>query len=441
MIKLSDHFDTKRLIQYTFPSIMMMIFTSIYSIVDGFFVSNYAGKTPFAAVNFIMPVLMIVGCVGFIFGTGGSALIAVLLGEKRRDKANEVFTQNIVVSALIGAVLAIITFIATPKLAALMGAEGQLLSDSVLYCRINLLSLPFFVLQFHFQCLFATAEKPRLGLIVTVAAGSANIILDFVFVGIFKWALVGAAAATVISQIVGGLAPLIYFGRKNTSLLRLTKFHFNGKALLKTLTNGSSEFLSNVSMSLVSMLYNIQLLRYSGENGVAAYGVLMYVGMIFQSIFIGYAVGSAPIVSYNYGAERYDELKNLKKRGTSIIIASSIMMLLFGEIFGKPFSRVFVGYDEELLDITAHAFAIFSFSFLFSGYSIFGSSFFTALNNGLISALISVLRTLVFQVLFVLILPIFLGLDGVWLSIIGAEVASVLVTLTFMIKLKKRYNY
>lgn len=441
MIKLSDHFDTKRLLKYTFPSIMMMIFTSIYSIVDGFFVSNYAGKTPFAAVNFIMPVLMIVGCVGFIFGTGGSALIAVLLGEKRRDKANEVFTQNIVVSALIGAVLAIITFIATPKLAALMGAEGQLLSDSVLYCRINLLSLPFFVLQFHFQCLFATAEKPRLGLIVTVAAGSANIILDFVFVGIFKWALVGAAAATVISQIVGGLAPLIYFGRKNTSLLRLTKFHFNGKSLLKTLTNGSSEFLSNVSMSLVSMLYNIQLLRYSGENGVAAYGVLMYVGMIFQSIFIGYAVGSAPIVSYNYGAERYDELKNLKKRGTSIIIASSIMMLLFGEIFGKPFSRVFVGYDEELLDITAHAFAIFSFSFLFSGYSIFGSSFFTALNNGLISALISVLRTLVFQVLFVLILPIFFGLDGVWLSIIGAEVASVLVTLTFMIKLKKRYNY
>ena len=297
------------------------------------------------------------------------------------------------------------------------------------------------MLQFHFQCLFATAEKPRLGLIVTVAAGSANIILDFVFVGIFKWALVGAAVATVISQIVGGLAPLIYFGRKNTSLLRLTKFHFNGKALLKTLTNGSSEFLSNVSMSLVSMLYNIQLLRYSGENGVAAYGVLMYVGMIFQSIFIGYAVGSAPIVSYNYGAERYDELKNLKKRGTSIIIASSIMMLLFGEIFGKPFSRVFVGYDEELLDITAHAFAIFSFSFLFSGYSIFGSSFFTALNNGLISALISVLRTLVFQVLFVLILPIFLGLDGVWLSIIGAEVASVLVTQTFMIKLKKRYNY
>lgn len=441
MIKLSDHFDTKRLLKYTFPSIMMMIFTSIYSIVDGFFVSNYAGKTPFAAVNFIMPVLMIVGCVGFIFGTGGSALIAVLLGEKRRDKANEVFTQNIVISALLGAVLAIITFIATPKLAALMGAEGQLLSDSVLYCRINLISLPFFVLQFHFQCLFATAEKPRLGLIVTVAAGSANIILDFVFVGIFKWALVGAAAATVISQIVGGLAPLIYFGRKNTSLLRLTKFHFNGKSLLKTLTNGSSEFLSNVSMSLVSMLYNIQLLRYSGENGVAAYGVLIYVGMIFQSIFIGYAVGSAPIVSYNYGAERYDELKNLKKRGTSIIIASSIMMLLFGEIFGKPFSRVFVGYDEELLDITAHAFAIFSFSFLFSGYSIFGSSFFTALNNGLISALISVLRTLVFQVLFVLILPIFFGLDGIWLSIIGAEVASVLVTLTFMIKLKKRYNY
>ncbi len=441
MIKLSDHFDTKRLLRFTYPSILMMIFTSIYSIVDGFFVSNFAGKIPFAAVNFIMPVLMMAGCLGFMFGTGGSALIAVMIGEKRGDKANEIFSQNIVVSALLGLLIAIIIIILLPSIASLMGATGELLSNSVLYGRIILLSLPFYILQYQFQCLFAAAEKPKLGLFVTVAAGCTNIVLDATFVGVLKWGLAGAAIATVMSQIIGGLVPLIYFSRKNSSLLRLTRFHFDGKNLVKTLTNGSSEFLSNVSMSLVSMLYNIQLLKYAGENGVAAYGVLMYVGMIFQSIFIGYAVGSAPIVSYNYGAGNNAELKNVRKRGLSIILTAAILMFSSGELLGRPLASIFVGYDPELLDITTRAFAIFSFSFLGSGFSIFGSSFFTALNNGLISALISFMRTMVFQVIFVLVLPIFLGLDGIWLSIIVAEVASVSVTAMFMIKLKNKYNY
>ena len=441
MIKLSDHFDTKRLLRFTYPSILMMIFTSIYSIVDGFFVSNFAGKTPFAAVNFIMPVLMIAGCFGFMFGTGGSALIAVMLGEKRGDKANEIFSQNILVSAIWGLFVSALIIILLPNLAALMGATGELLSNSVLYGRIVLISLPFYILQYQFQCLFATAEKPKLGLFVTIAAGCTNMVLDALFVGIFRWGLAGAAIATVISQIIGGFIPLVYFLRKNTSLLRITRFHFDGKNLVKTLTNGSSEFLSNVSMSLVSMLYNIQLLKYAGENGVAAYGVLMYVGMIFQSVFIGYAVGSAPIVSYNYGAENNAELKNVRKRGLSIILTAAILMFASGELLGRPLARIFVGYDPDLLDMTAHAFAIFSFSFLGSGFSIFGSSFFTALNNGLISALISFMRTLVFEVVFVLILPIFLGIDGIWLSIIVAEVASVSVTAAFMIKMKKKYNY
>lgn len=441
MIKLSDHFDTKRLLRFTYPSILMMIFTSIYSIVDGFFVSNFAGKTPFAAVNFIMPVLMIAGCFGFMFGTGGSALIAVMLGEKRGDKANEIFSQNILVSAIWGLFVSALIIILLPNIAALMGATGELLSNSVLYGRIVLISLPFYILQYQFQCLFATAEKPKLGLFVTIAAGCTNMVLDALFVGIFRWRLAGAAIATVISQIIGGFIPLVYFLRKNTSLLRITRFHFDGKNLVKTLTNGSSEFLSNVSMSLVSMLYNIQLLKYAGENGVAAYGVLMYVGMIFQSVFIGYAVGSAPIVSYNYGAENNAELKNVRKRGLSIILTAAILMFASGELLGRPLARIFVGYDPDLLDMTAHAFAIFSFSFLGSGFSIFGSSFFTALNNGLISALISFMRTLVFEVIFVLILPIFLGIDGIWLSIIVAEVASVSVTAAFMIKMKKKYNY
>lgn len=441
MIQLSDHFDTKRLIKYTLPSILMMIFTSIYGIVDGFFVSNFAGKTPFAAVNFIMPVLMILGCVGFIFGTGGGALIAVMLGEKRKDKANEIFSQNIAVSSLIGIVLAVVGIAFLPQLASILGAEGQLLSDSVIYGRIVISTLPFYILQFQFQCLFSTAERPAMGLAVTISAGVANMVLDGLFVGIFRWGLIGAASATAISQFIGGIIPLIYFSRENKSLLRFCRFRFDWYALAKTLTNGSSEFLSNVSMSIVSMLYNIQLLKYAGENGIAAYGVLMYVGMIFQAIFIGYAVGSSPIISYHYGAENYDELKNLRKRGIRIILCTAVVMFISSEVFGSPLSRIFVGYDDELLAITSHAFTIFSFSFLFSGLSIFGSSFFTALNDGFTSALISFLRTLVFQVIAVLLFPFIWGLDGIWFSIVAAEVMAVVVTVIFLIRKQRKYHY
>ena len=441
MIQLSDHFDTKRLIKYTLPSILMMIFTSIYGIVDGFFVSNFAGKTPFAAVNFIMPVLMILGCVGFIFGTGGGALIAVMLGEKRKDKANEIFSQNIAVSSLIGIVLAVVGIAFLPQLASILGAEGQLLSDSVIYGRIVISTLPFYILQFQFQCLFSTAERPAMGLAVTISAGVANVVLDGLFVGIFRWGLIGAASATAISQFIGGIIPLIYFSRENKSLLRFCRFRFDWYALAKTLTNGSSEFLSNVSMSIVSMLYNIQLLKYARENGIAAYGVLMYVGMIFQAIFIGYAVGSSPIISYHYGAENYDELKNLRKRGIRIILCTAVVMFISSEVLGSPLSRIFVGYDDELLAITSHAFTIFSFSFLFSGLSIFGSSFFTALNDGFTSALISFLRTLVFQVIAVLLFPFIWGLDGIWFSIVAAEVMAVVVTVIFLIRKQRKYHY
>ncbi len=441
MIQLSDHFDTKRLIKYTLPSILMMIFTSIYGIVDGFFVSNFAGKTPFAAVNFIMPVLMILGCVGFIFGTGGGALIAVMLGEKRKDKANEIFSQNIAVSSLIGIVLAVVGIAFLPQQASILGAEGQLLSDSVIYGRIVISTLPFYILQFQFQCLFSTAERPAMGLAVTISAGVANMVLDGLFVGIFRWGLIGAASATAISQFIGGIIPLIYFSRENKSLLRFCRFRFDRYALAKTLTNGSSEFLSNVSMSIVSMLYNIQLLKYAGENGIAAYGVLMYVGMIFQAIFIGYAVGSSPIISYHYGAENYDELKNLRKRGIRIILCTAVVMFISSEVLGSPLSRIFVGYDDELLAITSHAFTIFSFSFLFSGLSIFGSSFFTALNDGFTSALISFLRTLVFQVIAVLLFPFIWGLDGIWFSIVAAEVMAVVVTVIFLIRKQRKYHY
>ena len=364
MIQLSDHFDYKRLLRYTFPSVIMLIFTSIYSVVDGFFVSNFVGKTPFAAVNFIMPLLMILGCIGFMFGTGGSALIAKTLGEGKPEKANELFTMIVCISALCGLVLAIGGFALLRPIAILMGAKEQLLEDSILYGRIILPALPFYILQYEFQCLFATSGKPKLGLAITVAAGVTNMVLDALFVAAFSWGLVGAAAATALSQLVGGVVPLLYFSRKNGSLLRFVRYRFDGNALLKTCTNGASELMSNISMSIVSMLYNLQLMKYAGADGIAAYGVLMYVSMIFQAVFLGYAVGTAPVVGYHYGAQNQDELKNLLHKSLVLIGIFSVSMFATGEALGRPLSLLFVGYDAELLDMTIHAFIIFSFSFL-----------------------------------------------------------------------------
>ena len=441
MTELSGHFNLKRLLGFTLPSVIMLIFTSVYGIVDGYFVSNYAGKTPFAAVNFIMPVLMILGCIGFMFGTGGGALIAKTMGEGESKKANEIFTLIVAVSAACGVVLSVLGIIFLPRLAELFGTDGQMLENSVTYGRIILAALPFYILQFEFQCLFATAGKPRLGLIVTAAAGIANMVLDALLVAVFPFGLKGAAAATAISQFLGGTIPLLYFCRKNNSLLRFVKCRFDKKVLLKTCTNGSSELMSNISMSVVSMLYNVQLMKYAGENGIAAYGVLMYVSMIFQAVFIGYAVGSAPIISYNYGAGNKAELKSLLKTSAAFIAVCALIMFAAGELLSKPLSLLFVGYDKELHGITAHAFSIFSFSFLLSGFAIFGSSFFTALNDGFTSAAISFLRTLVFQIAAVLIFPLFFKLDGIWFSIVAAEIMAVCVTLLFLAMKRKKYGY
>lgn len=441
MIQLSDHFNYQKLLRFTLPSIIMMVFTSIYSVVNGFFVSNFVGKTPFTAVNFIMPFLMILGCVGFMFGTGGGALIAMTMGEGDREKANRTFSLLIYTSIACGVALVAFGLIFLRPIAAALGAGGQLLEDSVTYGRIILLAIPAFVLQYEFQCLFATAEKPKLGLFVTAAAGLTNIVLDALFVAVFSWGLVGAAAATALSQCVGGVLPLVYFSRPNSSLLRLTRTSFDGKALLRTCTNGSSELMSNISMSVVSMLYNFQLLQYAWEDGVAAYGVLMYVSMIFQAIFIGYSVGVSPVISYHHGAQNCEELRGLLRRSFVLIGIFALAMFGAAELLARPLALIYVGYDQVLLNMTLRAFLIYSFSFLFSGFCICGSSFFTALNDGPVSAGISFLRTLVFQVIAVLIFPLVWKLDGIWLSIVGAEVMALVVTLLFLAGKRKKYRY
>lgn len=440
-IQLSDHFTYKKLLKFTLPSIIMMIFTSIYGVVDGFFVSNFVGKTPFAAVNFIMPVLMILGAIGFMFGTGGSALIAKTMGEGNLEKARKDFSLFVIVSVVLGIIIAVAGIIFLRPIAALLGADGVMLDDCVIYGRVILLALPAYILQMEFQSFFITAEKPQLGLAATVISGITNMVLDALLVAVFSFGLVGAAAATGISQVIGGVIPVIYFLCPNTSLLKLTKTKFDGKALLKACTNGSSELMSNVSMSLVSMLYNIQLIGYAGEDGVAAYGVLMYVNMIFIAAFIGYSIGTAPVVGYHYGAENHSELKGLLRKSLVIIGSFAVVMFVAAELLAAPLSNMFVGYDAGLYDMTCNAFKIYSFSFLFAGFAIYGSGFFTALNDGLTSALISFLRTLVFQIAAVLLLPILWGINGIWLSIVVAEAMAVLTAGVFLVLKQKKYNY
>ena len=384
---------------------------------------------------------MILGCLGFMFGTGGGAWIAKTLGEGDKEKANRMFSMIVYISVACGVVLMAIGLIFLRPIAVLLGAQGELLENCVIYGRIILLAIPAYILQYEFQCLFATAQKPQLGLGITVAAGLTNIVLDALLVAVFQFGLEGAAAATALSQCVGGIIPLIYFARPNSSLLRLGRTRFDGNAFLKICTNGSSELMSNISMSLVSMLYNVQLIRYAGEDGVAAYGVLMYVNMIFLAAFIGYSVGASPIVSYHYGAGNHDELKGLLRKSLVVIGVFSVMMFAAAELLAVPIAKIFVGYDQDLLSMTQRGFIIYSFSFLFAGLAIFSSSFFTALNDGLISALISFLRTLLFQASAVLILPLFFGIDGIWMSMIVAELAAALVGVLFIIGKRKRYHY
>ncbi len=440
-IRLSDHFTYGRLLRFTFPSIAMMIFTSIYGVVDGFFVSNFVGKTSFAAVNFIYPFLMILGTLGFMFGTGGSALVSCTLGAKDHVRANRIFSLLIYVSLILGGVITVLGITFLRPVAQFLGAEGTMLDDCVLYGRIILLALPAFILQMEFQSFFITAEKPQLGLWVTVASGVTNMVLDALLVGILPLGLVGAALATALSQIVGGVIPLLYFFRPNSSLLRLGKTRFDGFALLRTCTNGSSELMSNMSMSLVNMLYNIQLLQYAGEDGIAAYGTMMYVNMIFLAAFIGYSIGTSPVVGFHYGAQNHGELKGLLRKSLVIIGVFSVCMLALAFLLAEPLSRLYVGYDGALMEMTIHGFHIFALSFLFAGFAIFSSGFFTALNDGLTSALISFLRTLIFQIAAVLLLPLILGLDGIWWSIVVAEAMAVVSAGCFLLLKQKKYRY
>lgn len=444
-ISLSEHFSYKKLLKFTFPSIMMMIFLSIYSVVDGYFVSNYVGKTPFAALNLIWPFIMLCGALGFMVGTGGSALISRVRGEGDLEKANQIFSLLIYVTIGLGIVIAAVGFVFIRPIAVFLGADAQMLDYCVLYGRTLLCSLVAFMLQNVFQSFLITAERPDFGLRITIAAGVTNMILDALFVAVFRWGLLGAAVATAMSQVVGGLVPLFYFVFPNKSPFRLGKTKFDGKALLKTFTNGSSEFVTNISLSVVGMLYNYTLLQIAGEDGLSAYGILMYVGFIFIAVFLGYTIGTAPIVSFHYGAADWEELKNLNKKSLRLIAVFSVTLTALGMALARPLSWLFASYDETLLNMTIHAMILYATCYLLSGFNIYASSFFTALNDGATSAAISFLRTFVFQAAAVLLVPRVLPpryqLDGIWLACTAAELVSLVISVSFLLGKRKKYHY
>lgn len=440
-IQLSDHFSYSKLIKFTLPTIAMMIFTSIYGVVDGVFVSNCVGSDAFAAVNLIMPIIMILGSVGFMIGTGGSAIVSKTLGEGKKEKANEYFSMLVYLCVVSGVILSVIGIIFTGPIAVLLGAKGSIAKDCVTYGRTVFFMLTGLFLQNAFQSFLVVAEKPKLGLFVTLLAGFTNMFQDFLFVYVLRFGVFGAALATGISQFVGSVIPIIYFAGGKNNVLKLTKCRFNKDIIIKTCINGSSEMVTNMSMSLVNILYNMQLMKYIGTNGVVAYGIIMYVGFIFVGTYMGYAVGSAPVISYHYGAGNKDELKNLFKRSLTIIIVSSVVMTLIAEIIAGYLAGIFVSYDNNLLELTTEAIRIYAVSYLISGVNIFASSFFTALNNGVVSAVISFMRMFVFQIVMILLLPVVLGISGIWTAVIAAEVLSVVISVMFLVKNRKKYSY
>ena len=440
-IQISDHFDYKKLIRFTFPTIVMMIFTSLYGVVDGIFVSNVLGSGPFAAVNLIMPVAMIMGSVGFMAGTGGSALVSKTLGEGKRKKANEDFSSLIYFLILAGVAMTVSGLVFLRKIAWLTGARGEILEDCVVYGRILVLALIPFLLQNAFQSFLVVAERPKMGLLISIAAGMTNMALDFLFIYILRGGIAGAAAATALSQVVGGVIPLVYFIRKNNSPLRLVWTKPDFMAIARSCGNGSSEMLTNLSISLVNILYNKQLMKLAGADGVVAYGIIMYVSFIFSGTYIGYSTGCGPVISYHYGAGSWQELKSLYKKSLILLLAAALFMTGIAEALSGLMAGVFVSYDKQLLAMTTNAIRLYSLSYLLSGFNIFGSAFFTALNNGMVSAAISFFRTLFFQVVMILALPLVMGLNGIWLSMTAAEIPALAVTVVCLYKNRKKYHY
>ena len=437
---LARHFSFGGLVKYTSPSMAMMVIMSIYIIVDGFFVSNFVGSGALAAINFAFPIVLILGTFGYMIGAGGSALIAKTLGEGDKEKAHALFSFLVLFAVVLGVILTILGILLLPLILSAMGAEGKLLEDSIAYGSILMYVLLFDILQFSFQSFIMTAGKPKLGMVFTLAAGVTNALLDYICIAVLGWGLQGAALATVAGCAVGGIAPIIYFFSNNSSLLHFTKPRADAKQIFKALSNGSSEMVSNISMSVVTLVYDIQLLHYLGENGVAAYSIMGYVSLIFLGIFEGYITGVSPLFSFQFGAKNYRELRSLFKKSIYIVALLGIVMFVASRLLARPIALLFVGYDAELTDLTTDAFLVFSLAYLIIGFNLFGSGLFTALNNGLVSAILSFSHTFLFEITAIVLLPLYFGPFAIWYSAAVGELVSLAVVIFFVLWLGPRYG-
>ena len=442
-IELAGHYTHRRIVRSVLPSIGMVLVTSIYSIVDGFFVANFAGKPGFAAVNLTFPAIMMIGSLGLMIGTGGAALVAKIKGEGYPEKANRVFTMLVQFCLALGVVMGVALAIGAPAVARWLGADAPMMDECVTYIRLNMIGMPGFVLQCAFQSFYMAAERPQLGTLMSVVAGVTNVVLDAILVWALGLGVTGAAIATTAGCLVGGLFPLFYFSsRHNRGTLRIVPTRILWPYIGKACTNGLSEYVGSIAMNIVTMCYNLQLMRYLGEDGVSAYGVVMYIAFIFAAVFIGYNIGITPIIGYHYGADDLHEQRSLFYKSLSIIGVLGVLMTLSAELFAGPLARVFVGYDKALTALTIRAMRLYMLAFLINGINMFVSALFTGLNNGVVSAVASFTRTLVFEMACVWLLPVLLGIDGIWVAWPIAEVLALflcaILILRFAPQLVKR---
>ena len=440
---MEGHYGYRRILKEMWPMVLMLMVTSVYSIVDGWFISNFAGSTAFAAMNIIWPAIAIISALGLMVGAGGSALVSKTFGEGDDERANHIFTMLIKLTFIAGAVISAALFVVMKPLAAALGAEGEMVRYAVIYGRILTAALPVYMLQMAMQPFYMVAGRPELGTITSIACGLTNIALDALFVAGLGWGLTGAAVATAASFIVGGCIPAAFFAskRNKTPLRFLKDSRYEWPAIGQSLSNGLSEFVGNISFNIVGICYNLQLMKYIGENGVSAYGVLMYVGFIFGSVFIGYNMGISQVISYKYGAGDKAELRSLLRKSCALVAVAGIVITATVELLAPLLSRLFVGYYPALRDLTTYALHIYMISFLICGFNMFASAWFTALNNGPVSAVISFTRTLVFELGCVFILPLLFGIDGIWVAVNVAEVLALILSAALVLGFRKRYGY
>lgn len=439
---LGGHYGARRLFISSLPLIGMMVLISIYSIVDGLFVSNLVGTTAFAALNLIWPAIGLVGALGLMVGTGGAALVSKTLGEGDEPRANRYFSMFVEFILLLSVVLAVPLLVWMEPLAVAIGAEGEMVRQCAIYGRICAAGMPAFMMQMGIQPFFMVAGRPRMGTWISLVSGLLNIGLDALFIIVCGWGLAGAAAGSMLACCFGGFYPLWYFSsRFNRSSLAFKATGFEFGPLAKACSNGLSEFVGNISFNIVSMCYNWQLMRFYGENGVAAYSVILYLGFIFVAVYSGYNMTVTPLVGFNFGAGNKRELRSLLRHSLTLMLVLGVLLAGTAELLAGPAARLFVGYDSELTALTVHATRLYAPSFLITGLTLFVSAWFTGLNNGPVSALASFSRTFVFELSCVFLLPVLLGVNGIWLSAPAAEILSLFLGAALLLRFRSRYGY